>query len=155
MSIGNQVFAILILVGASFAYGDTATPPQTPQAPPSGMTSPGPSKLNPNVIQTMDGNFFDAKKEEKPAVNANGRHVGDEPDYTSDQREKWLKICAKYKEKDGEAYRKCYQEEKEKFQKGLKEAADLVERRLNEPLRNTNPLMEDQRKNMQGGGEDN
>lgn len=146
----------LVFLGAVLSvllFAETA-PNNNPGAA-TGMTSPDPSKLNPSAVQIFDKGFFDEKKEAKPAVNSNGRALAEEPDYTSDKREEWLKKCAPLKEKDGVAYRKCYQDEKAQFQGGLKKNREMVEQRQNEPLRNTNPLLEEQRKSLQmGGGDD-
>lgn len=134
---------------ASWGHGE-GTPAGSPT--PNGSGSPAQNLLNPNAIKTLDADFFDEKKKEKSATtNASGRYYGEEPDYTSDKREEWLKECARFKEKDGEAYRKCYQEKKANFKRGLRDSSDAIERRQNEPLRNTNPLLEDQRNSLPSG----
>lgn len=112
---------------------------------PSGATL---KPVNPNTVQTLDGNFFDAKGVGKESsANSGARYYGEEPNYNTEQRDAWLAKCAQFKGKDQEAYRKCYEEEKRKSLAGLRENQDAIEKRQMEPLRNVNPLLEDQIRN--------
>jgi len=64
-----------------------------------------------------------------PGTSPKGREYDDMPDYTTDQREAWLKKCAVYKDQDSKLFRDCFQKEREKMRMELREKFDAVERR--------------------------
>lgn len=141
MSIVKIILNLWIL-GTSFALAEVGAPNQAPNPPP-------PNILNPNSIQIFDKDFFAPKKEEVSAPKPGERARAEESEYPIDRRRESLSKCGPLKEKDGEAYRKCYQEDVNKYRQGLKDSMEAVERRQNEPLRNTNPLLEEQQRGMQ------
>ena len=109
------------------------------------------AKPSAGSTEVLKKDFFDSKPEGKPKP-ADSRYSAGDADYNSEQREQWLKTCDKYKNKDLETYRKCFQDEKSKSKEALKQSFDSVEQKQSLPLRNVNPLLDEQRNQ---NGQDN
>lgn len=129
----------------AMASAETQAPGAVPVVP----TAPAKPGFS-NSMEVLSKDFFEKKADEGPK---SGRSDAGEPDYNTADREKWLKACEKLKNKDLEAYRKCFQDEKAKSKEALRQSFEEVERRQALPLRNTNPLLEEQR-NVNGWDEE-
>lgn len=109
-------------------------PPQTPLQ-------------NPNVLPSFDAGFFSSgagtgnspTAAQPGAATAGGRYLAEDADYNTAQRAGWVQTCGALKDSDTRAYRDCFQRERTKSQKALKENFDEVERRQASPFRNTAP----------------
>lgn len=110
--------------------------------------APEPAKPAVNSMEVLKKDFFDGKPIAPPKPGDSRYSAGD-PDYNTDQREQWLKACEKYRNKDLETYRKCFQDEKSKSKEALRQSFEAVEQKQLLPLRNTNPLLDEQRNNIQ------
>lgn len=129
------VSAGFCLAETSTGSGSSPTPVPVP-TPAMGNPSSGgayPNNLNQGLIRTLDPDFFSASGQSAgpvpPATSPKGREFDDMPDYTTDQRDAWLRKCGAYKDQDSKLFRECFQKEREKMRLELREKFDAVERR--------------------------
>jgi hypothetical protein len=147
----------LALVWAGIAFAEASAPAGAAQQPgtTAGNSGYGPNNYNygPSFSKPSiwDDKVFDLPKTD---VNPKSdRYQGDPPSYTSEQRDQWLENCAAVKE-DPKAYRECFNGEKKKSAKNLRESFERVERKQSEPFRSApNPDLESPRTPAELGSE--
>ena len=123
-------------------------------APPAGGTAivvTTPQKApEPSVFDLESKN--PAPKASKGSSQGVERFYGEEPDYNTEQRARWLQICEPKKAVDFNAYRECYENEKQKTLRGLKLNRERVEKRQGQRFRNAGSI--DAEPGPGGGGSD-
>ena len=98
-------------------------------------------------VKVWDDRVFDLTPKEaaQPQISKEGRVIAEEPDYNTEQRQQWLDACAPMRDKDAQAYRDCYANQKAGSAKKRRQDFDNVERRQAQP--NSVPLVDEQRDN--------
>lgn len=127
----------------------TARAELPPQAPPPAAApaqqAPAPANRG---IQIFDDRVFKLSvDEEKPKTrkSASGteRTIAEEPDYNTEQRDQWIQTCSPMGKKSQRAYKECYEGEKRKSRESGKRRINEIERRQEQPLRNTDPIVDE------------
>lgn len=65
-------------------------------------------------LPIFDDRVFNLRPKSGPETSPGGHFYGEEPDYTYDQRRRWIKECEPLKKRHFEKFRSCYEEAKER-----------------------------------------
>jgi hypothetical protein len=158
----SSALAFSLLVSLTVVLGDAATSqPTTDQTAPLAPTpadirastvtgSPMPlmDPMGPPKRNGLDETFFDDKKGDNvqgkdkrvdngnSGVSSSGRYYGKDPDYTTDEREQWLKDCESFRTGDQKLYKDCFNKQKQKTLEERDNAFIEVEKKQMQPLKN-------------------